>query len=326
MVFVKVDDFLDLHIRTETRGHWSAVIAIALRFGSDILEIYGDGFQIQVNHSPNNIPAALDGLYPLSVTSSSVQVSLPAAQSITFVQHYASGIMIRVDGHGSYFYDAVGMCGKWNMIGFIGRDNSTSLEDAYEFANEWQVNTTIGDPSLFYTPPENIVDILPPIPPEFTDEEIEAAILICDQLSPFINEEAFQNCIYDAVIVEEENVLDNPAYVDPFVPTDRCLEPGENATTCADLGGECVYECDSDLFNCIASSGCAINPDLEFLDGETVGSCACAFPITESPTTFPSLSPSVVPSNSPTVPPEGCTLHSNCICEEYPGKMIYRLS
>ena len=325
-------------MRTESRGHWAAAIAAALRFDNDILEVYATNWVVRVNGTTVNLPTSLDGIYPLTVTSNTVTVTLPSAQSITFISSYGSGITIRVDGHGSYFYDSLGMCGKWSEFGLIGRDGVTAFTDPYVFAKDWEVDASLGDPILFSTPPSNIVDVTPPTPPQFTDDEIQDATEVCDQLT-FVDDISEANCIFDALLTDEDEVLDNPSYVDPFVPTERCIAAGVNGTSCADLGGECVYECDSANFNCVQTGNlCSLNPDLDFSVGsttksrrlESVEGCSCALPITSAPTVssspsvspIPTGSPTESPTRTPTVPPGVCNRQSNCICEEYPGKMI----
>lgn len=288
-IVVHIPDFLDVHMRTESRGGWAAAIAVALRFDYDILEVQDSPFRVLVNGTTSNIPSSLDGIYPLSVSGSSVTVSLPVAQSITI----SGGLRTYISGHGSYFYESNGLAGKWTLPGYIGRDGMTDFGDPYAMAKDWEVNATLGDPLLFSTPADNIIDINPPTPPNFPPDEEQEANEFCEQFD-FEDHFTQENCVFDYLITDPETVLNNTAYTDPIVPVERCLASDDfSGTTCAELGGECKYECDSDMFDCYQDM-CTENPDLDFTVGLSlpenkrrrragaVEGCSCALPKTNA--------------------------------------------
>lgn len=337
------NDHLDLHIRTERRGVWSAVSQVALRFDSDILEVYENGTVLVNSALQDSFESLLlDELYPVVKSgANSVTVSMSGAQSILFYYSSGSGVGILMDVHGSDFFESKGMAGTWNKYGFNDRDglaiNVSSTHNAIEYAVVWEVNATLGDPLLFSTPAEhNCADTPTSPPPSSTPEQIENAEQTCADV--VLNPEEKENCVFDVLNEGEDSVKDNIAYSEPFQLTERCvaasipsLEPtvfsleltvyssSENSpTSCADLGGECVFRCDTSVNDCLQGpSLCIENANLTAVDDtvrrnrrrmESIEGCACRLPkqasqspsASNQPSEVPSIEPSANPSLNPT--------------------------
>ncbi len=352
MVYIKNDHF-DLHIRTEHRGRWSAIVASALRFDNDILEVMNineEEFSIKVNgefvnNNNENAPPpnSLDGIYPLTVTNDmkKVTVTLSGGQFIEYMQYFNS-TLIRIAAHGSDFYESAGMAGAWDKIGLVGRDGTTTFNQTASetalFAAEWEVNEALGDPILFSTLTQNSCmdgygdgddDEVTERP---TIKELQRAAHICRDV--FIQDDTarIQACMFDALIINDEEVGQNPAYTNPLKKTKRCVEsqesqesqesaseseseseseslprPNSNGLLCSELGGECVYRCDHTNYECIEGALCEENVALEVVDlkqrsrrrMEFIEGCSYAVRRRKGAvaSSSPSIAPSVKPSN-----------------------------
>ena len=324
-------------MRTEYRGYWAAVSQVALRFDSDILEVFQNG-TVLVNSDIQGDSFGsllLDEIYPVAKSGNMVTVSLSGAQSIAFSYNSRGGVSILMDAHGSDFYESRGMAGTWNKYGFNDRDdlplNATiNTRNAVEYAMVWEVNATLGDPLLLSTPPEhNCIDIPEgEDPPEPSPDEIAAAEKACAGIVLDPNEKG--NCVFDVLNDGGvESVENNTAYTEPFGSTERCvaapipsLAPtAEAPPSCADLGGECVYRCDTSVNDCLQGPLCVENVALTVVDErrrsrrrmEFVEGCACRLPKQPSqspsasgcPSEAPSDPPSGRPSEAPSDPPSG---------------------
>jgi len=318
------NDHLDMHIRTKAlwkNGHyWSGVVQAALRFDDDILEL--NSLPGENTVSLNGVPVTsdsftLDDIYPVTNTfgklkkslrsTEKVRVKMSGGQYIDFLIHLDT-IVIRMDAHGSDFYESKGMTGYWNKPGLVGRDGVTSYdipakkEHSHEsvlFATEWEVNADRGDPILFSTPTTAKCADTPEAPPlESEDEDrrlvdMESAKTLCDRVVAE-GMPGREECIFDVLRSNfDEDVLENPEYVNPMVGIERCVaapEPmqkaDESAPSCADLGGKCVYRCNAAKYDCRPDAMCIEAIDLTVVDAarrrmrklEFIEGCSCALP------------------------------------------------
>ena len=291
---------LDLHIRTESRGHWSAVTLASLRFESDILEVYKNK-TILINGN-ETILDSLEGMYPIDIDTYGVTVTMSGSQFIKFIYFYDS-ILVRIDGHGSDFYNSQGMAGTWNRLGLIGRNGTTTFTNTTQYAVEWEVNPSLGDPVLFSSPTEHSCNEKPiNEPPTPSAAELESAEEACDSIASDDDREA---CIFDVLITGDINVTQNPDYTDPFNGTERCISTPDDidlsifgGLSCIEYGGECVFRCDSTKFDCVQGAFCSLNiEDSISADSRrqkrrmnVIEGCSCAFP--KAPSSIPSTSPS----------------------------------
>jgi len=319
------NDHLDMHIRTKAlwkNGHyWSGVVQAALRFDDDILELNSLPGENKV--SVNGVPVTsdsftLDDIYPVKNTFDklkkkfleSLKVKMSGGQYIEFLIHLDT-IVIRMDAHGSDFYESKGMTGYWNKPGLVGRDGVTSYDIPVKkehshasvlFATEWEVDMNRGDPILFSTPSTAKCADTPEAPPlESEDEDrrlvdMEFAKTLCDRVVAE-GMPGREECIFDVLRSNfDEDVLENPEYVDPLVGIERCVaapEPmqkaDESAPSCADLGGECVYRCNAAKYDCRPDAMCIEATDLTVVDAarrrmrklEFIEGCSCALPKSE---------------------------------------------
>lgn len=240
------NSLLDLHIRTEYRGRWSAVAETALRFDTDILEVKQDG-AVFLNGVIYDVllPLTLDGLYPVSITPATaignkvVKVFLDAGQYIQFSTRGAGGINIYIDANGSDFCDSEGTSGNWQLDGFISRDGVNPVSplsagsNKVEYGIEWEVDAGLGDPILFSTPaPHNCEDNPscdtedPNCNPDARDpnqDELNNARERCKGIVKDL--EDLDNCAFDLALLKEEELLkEYTPYYDPYGPTKRCLQ------------------------------------------------------------------------------------------------------
>ena len=310
---------LDLHMRTVSRGRWSAVSQVALKFDSDILEVFQNG-DILVNGAPKSasISFLLDGIYPVEIAETRTTILLSGAQSIVFTASSSYGVTILMDAHGSDFFESAGMAGTWNKFGFNDRNGLplevTSTRNAVEYAIEWEVNVTRGDPLLFSSPAEhNCVDLPNNEPSEPTPEELEGANTVCNAV--VLDPDEKENCIFDVLTAGVESVEDNIAYTEPFQSTERCIAAPKQENvefldappTCDELGGTCVFRCDASVSDCLQGPLCIENVDLMVVDErrrsrrrmQFIEGCSCRLP--KQPSDAPSISsePSLEPSSFP---------------------------
>ena len=316
MIYVR-NSLLELHIRTESQGSWSKIAKAALRIGTDTLEVDTDStYYVNGVENPTS-PILLGGLYPVTVSSGAVTVSLSGGQFVRF-RIYRDNIAIQIDAHGSDFMGSNGMTGAWSQRGFLGRDGSTLLETPLEFALEWEVSSVKEDPILFLkTAVSACID--EPIGQLPADPTLLAqAQAKCATLPEGANR---INCVFDILASGGDLTwADTAAYTDPFSPTTRCipnvLEGGE---TCESLGGTCVWKCAEGEQTCVtglcSESSAFTNrrrmQDLFVEPFSEFEGCSCAFP--KDPSRSPSSRrPSTpVPSPPTPVPSETTPPHSS---------------
>lgn len=307
MIYVR-NSFIELHIRTESRGRWSAVTHVAVQMAGQTLEIAPDGYFLD-GVTPTTVPTSLGGVYPLQASSSQWTIVLSGGQFLSISRNYNS-LTIRMSVHGSDFVDTVGMSGTWTKFGLIGRDGNTTFTDTTAFAQDWEVRP-LEDPTLFRVP-SSFTCAEPGEGPVFTPEVLEVAETVCAFVTNDIQRQA---CIFDVVAADGDSdaVTSNEVYLDPLGPMERCATTGPD---CRDSGGQCVWRCNRALNYCDEDLCMALNETMALVvvDGgrrrhlqeSVTAGCACAIPFgppSEAPSdasTMPSLSSSLFPSVFPT--------------------------
>lgn len=285
MIYLR-NALLEIHIRTESRGSWSNIVAVAVRAGSDIVEIDQSGYYIN-SLSPSVLPSTIGPSLPISFSSvsRSFTIELDGGQFIT-----STSSSVRISAHGSDFSDSNGMSGKWDSFGFVGRDGATVLGTPTDYAMEWQVNITLGDPQLFRNPAVSLCGETPSqVDPD--SDVLAMAEAACADVPKEVNRE---ECIFDVATTGDVTFAENEVYKQPLEPLERCIASSE----CNLRGGSCVWRCNTESNECIYELCEIAMPMEEF--GE---SCACAIPREFAETDMPSLSPSA----SPTEQVAGCS-------------------
>merc|ERR1712012_729614 len=128
--------------------------------------------------------------------------------------------------------------------------------------------------------------------------DLESAKKLCDSVVAE-GEEGREECIFDVLRSNfNEDVLDNPAYTDPLTSVERCVAAPEeqiaaasangdaNGLPCTELGGECVYRCNTAKYDCRPDALCVEATDLTVVDAarrrmrklEFIEGCSCALP------------------------------------------------
>lgn len=283
MIHVR-NSLLDLHIRTESRGPaWSAVTDTALRFTTDILEVSDIG-TVKFNGVPTAAPfLIMDGIYNVNVTpfgsGKQVIVSLPGAQQIKYQTTGFGGVLIYIDAHGSDFCDSQGMAGDWDLAGFIARDGATPVAvgpgpNKVAYAVEWEVDGTL-DPILFSTTVPNTCgdDPFDRRKKRHLQSQDDAAREECMDIVQNMND--LDNCVFDYINAGPDFARNNVAYTQVYEKTTRCEANPEiilETPSCEDLGGRCVYLCDSKVNECLSNNLC--------ISSEVDQGCSCAVPKT----------------------------------------------
>ena len=307
MIYLR-NKFVEIHIRTLDRGRYSDIVAVALQIGSDIVEITENAYYIN-SVSPLQPPKTIGSNYSIEISPSRLLISLSGGQ---FISIY--GGTVRISAHGSDFYDSNGMTGKWNLNGFIGRDGMTKFDNMTEFAIEWEVSVSKGDPLLFRSNATNRCgEVVPPQPPDTS--LIETAERVCTNISSTENR---KECIFDVVTTGDVSFAQSEVYVNPLEIENRCEAMSSD---CEFRGGKCVWRCDGETNDCLPGL-CSLTAAMESypaVSGETrrsemvVDGCSCAVPkpsdiefiaVSASPTGAPTKAPTKSsPTGAPTIAP-----------------------
>ena len=173
---------MDIHIRTEEKGGWSAIVGVAIKVKQgafdgdfDLLELkLPEIFFPELRELQSEVPSvffkgenlkdnpALASQLALHYllnpedleASSDIQFQLPGGQFLR-VSLYRESFAVDIGNpEESFFQDAAGLYGTWNDDsgnGMLSRDRSIRYdrETANAFGEEWQVNEALDGPSLF---------------------------------------------------------------------------------------------------------------------------------------------------------------------------------
>jgi len=297
---------MDIHIRTEDFGGWSAIVGVAIKvkqgsFDSDfdLLEIQlPDPFDLEV---PTGVPLVFfKGEYlgfnpplalqlathylqnPEDLVASSIQeFQLPGGQFLRVGLYRESFAVDIGNPEESFFQDAAGLYGTWDDdsgIGMLSRDRTIRYdrETANAFGEEWQVKEALDGPSLFMEAGQETCTYSPSPAPSFDPSVAETAC------AGAFDEDLRRDCEFDVMTTGDITWAENPVYTEsPPEPVEQCLAEG---TECEAQGGFCVWRCNENVFDCNPSL-CKGAPNFDefstvnMRDGEVSG-CACALELT----------------------------------------------
>jgi hypothetical protein len=296
------NSLLDFHVRTQNFTGWSGVVAAAIKIGGAKLEVQEPTGTIFVNNiNVTSSPPGTVGGYPFAVLvgpPTKFRLNLTGGQYIELTRTYGNTLQVDVLGHGSDFVDSEGLCANWTASSpnaLIGRNGFTvyPLASPIPYGEEWQVNTTAGDPLLFQTNASaqcrytqgqckdqgtgNTICI----------DRANKAKIACANVTDARNTRA--NCEFDVVQTGDVGFATAVAYKDPLItdPPELCQEVVTTTVTgnatCSKRGGRCVYRCDNTMYDCLDS-----------LCTGPYGGCSCAFKY-NSTTRAPTMKPIAAP-------------------------------
>jgi hypothetical protein len=327
------NSLLDFHIRTQNFTGWSGIVAAAIKINGTKFEVQEPTGTILVNNvNVTGSPPTTVGGFPFAVLLGPpvvYRLNLTGGQYIEITRTYGNSLQVDVLGHGSDFGNSQGLCANWtanSMNALVGRNGVTvfSLTNPRPYGEEWQVNTTLGDPLLFQTNgtaqcryTQGFCDRQTAGIQECIDRATKAKEA-CANVPDARNTRA--NCEFDVVQTNDFGVANTVAYKDPLItdPPELCQEIAKtdiatvnlvaNTTSCGQRGGRCVYRCDKTIYDCVDS----------LCKGPEPG-CSCAFkfnstiPVSQpvaAPVkpTLPVSAPAASPITSPVAAPVKPTL------------------
>lgn len=152
---------LDIHARTKIITDWSYISNVAIRVGTDIVEITSEGELYW-----NDISIKDNTEYPLRIAD---RFNLTRTEKQVFTNQYRIDYVINLEHHSeengndnirvssfknmlsinvdTILSDTYGMLGITNKDGLYGRDLVTTIEDVNVMGDEWQVHDN--EPMLF---------------------------------------------------------------------------------------------------------------------------------------------------------------------------------
>jgi hypothetical protein len=315
------NSLLDFHIRTQNFTGWSGVVAAAIKINGTKLEVQEPTGTILVNNvNVTGSPPATVGGFPFAVLVGPpvvYRLNLTGGQYIEITRTYGNSLQVDALGHGSDFGNSQGLCANWaanSTNALVGRNGVTvfSLTNPQPYGEEWQVNTTLGDPLLFQTNgtaqcryTQGLCDKQPAGIQECIDRATKAKDA-CANITAARNTRA--NCEFDVIQTNDVGVAITVAYKDPLItdPPELCQEilmtnTSNSTTSCSQRGGRCVYRCDKTIYDCIDNLCRGPEPGC---------SCAFKFNITvpvSPPVTAPVKPPLPVPLPVPVTQPVATT-------------------
>jgi hypothetical protein len=330
MILVQ-NNLLEIHIRTQIMppGGWSTILAVAIKIGSDVLEMSGSGYFF--NSVFSLLPPASVGGYPVVIGSYGPMIVLAGGQKIQ-LSLYSIHVAVEVVGHTTDFYDSNGMCGNWSSYGFIGRNGTGTLSNALDFAEEWQVDTTQGDPQLFQTSALHQCNAVRRSLVEKKSPDRALVRRAADECAYIENVQNRNNCNFDILMTGDVGFAKQKVYQAPEEVKEICQAI---STDCERKGGKCVWRCDTKVYDCLPrlckyvdgvqqSGGNGQLANVTYVEG-----CSCAVPKsptmettatptrrpvdTKSPvkTRPPAIPTTAAPTNAPTIGPSGSTCYAS---------------
>jgi hypothetical protein len=150
---------LDVHIRTKLRRDMSYISGAALRIGSDVLEVEGNGVYYLNGVANAELPSEFGG-FAFFYTQPTDKMHTQAMDKMHVFEIYLGGrerikvktykdyVSVLIEqGQRKHFTDSVGLMGDFHYGVKLSRDGKRVINDANEFGQEWQVLDT--DPTLF---------------------------------------------------------------------------------------------------------------------------------------------------------------------------------
>jgi hypothetical protein len=150
---------IDIHVRTKIVDNWSLISNVAIRIGSDTIEITNDNThyfngvkdtslplmlaeKFEVTRNEEKFLASLD---PEAPTDTMMVYTIQLEKGRVKVSNYRSMLTVDVN---SYLPGTEGMLGIQTAGGMIGRDRETVLTDPNHMGAHWQVRDD--EPMLFH--------------------------------------------------------------------------------------------------------------------------------------------------------------------------------
>lgn len=231
LVMAKDDTFadglgIDVHIRTKLVRFWSYIKTVAIRIGSDILEIEGsadprptDMGNYWINYEFQGDLTEFAG-FPVSNTISPtgkkriyvIDLSSKFPGQKIEIKIYNEFVRVKFDGGKKAFGNTVGLLGDFDTGKTLARDGTTVLEDFAELGNEWQVLPA--EPKLFRhtSPPQFPEKCIEPEDPRgerrrrldenaITEEQAGAA---CASLKDPLS---IKDCVYDILATQDIDMV-----------------------------------------------------------------------------------------------------------------------
>ena len=297
VVYVRTNR-IEIHLRLsfDASKRFSFVSAVAIKIGADLLEVQSNQTYYVNGTTPKVPPATIGGTYPFLVGSDNFVIDVGAGQSIQ-VSFYLETITLDISGFAAEFGDSIGMAGSFFLDEIPGRNstNMTSITDPTDIANEWRVNSLLGDPDLFIEPSmANGTSCDLPVPFNVSAEERSAAEEACSGIT---DPTARENCIFDVTATGGNGTwANNPGFTRPLDDLQPLCIPDTGTlvtSECANMGGTCTWRCNTNDYECV-SGLCSLTRTLDALDdppADTIEGCSCAIPLV--PTATPSLTPTV---------------------------------
>ena len=212
---------MDIHMRTKFTRQWSYISAAVLRIGHDTLEVMRGLHKnwhwtnkIPGNEMVNDIvlPETISG-FPVNfrhINSKQREFTVELGNSERIVIKTWKDF-VRVDiinGSSKNFGDSLGLMGTYHKGLKMSRDNTTVMEDANEFGQEWQVLPS--EPKLFHKVEGVQSPIKCPLPDinkarrrlreaVITQEDAETA---CSR----VNIQDRDACVFDVLAVNDKEV------------------------------------------------------------------------------------------------------------------------
>ena len=228
LVLVKDDDFgnnrgLDLQIRTTIRRDWSFISEVALKIGSDVLEVRSRG-EFTLNGVDNFLPAGAK-LGDFSIFTQehskenkkrmSFHVDLGKDKGSVVIKVFNEFLAAYVKhGKEDEFGNSVGLMGEFGTGRKLARDGTTVINDNVAFGMEWQVGDT--DPSLFKLLrgpqfPEKCRMPDPVVQTSLRRRRLDEIGITWEEAKAACStfpEDAIESCIYDVLSTGDLNMAD----------------------------------------------------------------------------------------------------------------------
>jgi len=229
---------LEVQIRTKVIRYWSYIQSVAIRIGTDILEVQGNADYSQhqgiVKYWFNleyqaNVTSMANGLFPVTIHVRSerkriVAIDLNAKYPNQKIIISTWKEFVKVDfvhATKESYGNSVGMLGDFQTGRTLARDGVTEMNDFWQFGEEWQVLPGTDD-MLFHAVeypqfPEKCVEPEEALGKqrrqqrrlEESDISTEEAEMVCSKhLKHYADPLAIQDCVYDVLATQDVEIVD----------------------------------------------------------------------------------------------------------------------
>ena len=207
---------MNIHVRTKQLKQFSYVSAVVLQIGDDTLEVMGDNHDAPywINKQENaGLDQGING-FPIShrkVHSKQDEfiVSLGDDKSIV-MKTFKKFVRVSIDGATKEsFGTSLGLLGSYGSGEMVARDKKTTLGNANEFGQEWQVLPSEG--MLFHSvegpqaPAKCAIPQVSNVRRRLLESKIseEEAEIACAR----VNAEDFDLCVFDVMATGDNDVV-----------------------------------------------------------------------------------------------------------------------